>query len=434
MSTSINRIKQMIEDVNSSNKNNDKLEALRKYDDIKKYIELIYDPMIQFNLTSKTLKKNELIDEEFEFEEMDIFNILIDLNKRVFTGHKAIGVVNKYVSQFPDNKQLVYLMLDKNLKIRMSISLINKAFDGLIKEFKVKLANSYKDTMSLDFDKFNYYASRKLDGCRCITVVKEDEIKIYSRTGKEFLTLDKIKNAIRNNITMPKPPYVLDGEVCIVDEDDNEDFAAIMKLIKKKDFTIDSPRYKVFDILKIEDFENHKSEEIFSERIKKLNKIKDSNKTLDIVEQIIIDDQGHLEQMIKEADELGYEGTMLQKDVIYEGKRSNNLLKVKKFKDKEFKVLSTENSEIRYIDYDDNGVAFEKSEVMLKSVVVKHKGNNVSVGSGFSIEQRRRFYENPELIIGKIITVKYFETTIVDGIESLRFPTLKVIHGDKRTT
>ena len=79
----------MIKDVNLSNKNNDKLEALKKYDDIKKYIELIYDPMIQFNLTSKTLKKNDLIDDEFNFKENDIFNILIDLNKKVFTGHKA---------------------------------------------------------------------------------------------------------------------------------------------------------------------------------------------------------------------------------------------------------------------------------------------------------------------------------------------------------
>lgn len=284
-------------------------------------------------------------------------------------------------------------------------------------------------------DNHNFFANDILvHNCRCITVVKENNIKIYSRTGKEFLTLDKIKDSIKSNSTMPNPPYVLDGEVCIVDEDDNEDFTAIMKLIKKKDFTIENPRYKIFDIFKIEDFENHKSEEIFSDRLIELNKIKDSNKILDVVEQTKVKGKAHLEEIIKEADKSGYEGVMLQKDVIYEGKRSNNLLKIKKFKDKEFKVLQTENSKIRYIDYDGNNIPFEKEELMLKSVIIKYKGNNVSVGSGFSIEQRKQFCKNPELIIGKIITVKYFETTMVNGIESLRFPTLKAIHGDKRTT
>lgn len=195
MSTNITRIKQMIKDVNLSNKNNDKLEALKKYDDIKKYIELIYDPMIQFNLTSKTLKKNDLIDDEFNFKENDIFNILIDLNKKVFTGHKAIGVINKYINQFPDNKQLVYLMLDKNLKIRMSISLINKAFPNLIKEFKVKLANSYKDTMSLDFENADYFASRKLDGCLKYDTIVEIE-GIGKKTIKEVVD-EKIEGKIK---------------------------------------------------------------------------------------------------------------------------------------------------------------------------------------------------------------------------------------------
>lgn len=70
---------------------------------------------------------------------------------------------------------------------------------------------------------------------------------------------------------------------------------------------------------------------------------------------------------------------------------------------------------------------------MLSCVTVKHKGYNVRVGSGFSIEQRQEFYKNPNKILGKIITVQYFaESSNQDGGISLRFPTFKILHGAHR--
>jgi DNA ligase 1 len=42
--------------------------------------------------------------------------------------------------------------------------------------------------------------------------------------------------------------------------------------------------------------------------------------------------------MIAEAEYLGHEGVMLRKNTGYEGKRSKNLLKCKKFFDAEYKV------------------------------------------------------------------------------------------------
>lgn len=67
---------------------------------------------------------------------------------------------------------------------------------------------------------------------------------------------------------------------------------------------------------------------------------------------------------------------------------------------------------------------------LLASVVIEHKGTPVNVGSGFTMEQRQLYKENPALIVGKVITVRYFEETEGDR-PSLRFPSLKVVHGDK---
>lgn len=66
---------------------------------------------------------------------------------------------------------------------------------------------------------------------------------------------------------------------------------------------------------------------------------------------------------------------------------------------------------------------------------ITYEGNDVKVGAGLSREQRIAWMNDPSLIVGKVITVKYFERTVnQQGKASLRFPTLKVVHGDVRDT
>ena len=68
---------------------------------------------------------------------------------------------------------------------------------------------------------------------------------------------------------------------------------------------------------------------------------------------------------------------------------------------------------------------------MLSQVWIEHKGHKVKVGSGWSQDQRLKYMDGS--IVGKIITISYFEETKNQkGGISLRFPTLKVVHGEKR--
>ena len=68
---------------------------------------------------------------------------------------------------------------------------------------------------------------------------------------------------------------------------------------------------------------------------------------------------------------------------------------------------------------------------MLSQVWIEHKGYKVKVGSGWTHDQRLQYMDGS--IVGKIITVQYFEETKNDkGGISLRFPTVKIVHGDKR--
>ena len=139
-------------------------------------------------------------------------------------------------------------------------------------------------------------------------------------------------------------------------------------------------------------------------------------------------DREHFEKVAADATEMGYEGIMIRKDVGYEGKRSKNLLKVKKMHDAEYEVTGLEMGTHRVIE---NGREVE--EEMLKAVFVQHRGNQVRVGSGFSLEQRRHYFQNQNDILGKTITVQFFEeTTDQHGNHSLRFPVIKTVYQTQR--
>ena len=89
-----------------------------------------------------------------------------ELNKRRITGHAAISAVNAYIRDNEEYKDLIYNIIDKNLKTRTDAKLINSVFPNLIPEFNVALANKYEDyAHKIDFEKELWFASRKLDGC-----------------------------------------------------------------------------------------------------------------------------------------------------------------------------------------------------------------------------------------------------------------------------
>ena len=147
---------------------------------------------------------------------------------------------------------------------------------------------------------------------------------------------------------------------------------------------------------------------------------------LRFTDQTLITGEDHFEYWRNIECKDNWEGLMLRKNCGYEGKRTKNLVKVKKFHDAEYEVLGWDNDTHEVVR---DGKS--ESMTMLAQVWIEHKGHIVKVGSGFTQEQRLEYMDGS--ILGKVITVQYFEETKNDkGGISLRFPTVKVIHGDKR--
>lgn len=352
------------------------------------------------------------------------------LRNREFTGHDAISQVNGFVEFYKDHADLIYNILDRNLELRASESVINKVIPNLIPEFKVALANVYEPKL-VDWND-TWYASRKLDGVRCLAVVDEEgNCKLYSRVGNEFTTLDKIKKAIESTGIVN---HVFDGEICLLDENMNEDFQSVMKEIKKKDHTIEDPVFKIFDMLHIKEFNGEADSSWLEHRLQTLRTFlyqitSNYSHHLMYEEQAVITGDEHFEAWVKLAADNNWEGIMLRKNVKYEGKRTKNLLKVKKFFDEEYVVMGATNGDIRIVSE-----GKEKTINALSQVTIKHKNNIVGVGSGFSLDQRKEFGKDHSKIIGKTITVQYFEETEnQEGGISLRFPTVKHVYENGRS-
>ena len=394
----------------------------------KKILLYTYHPLWQYNVTSDNLKKkSHLIARKNEYN--NFFDLLDDLKDRKITGHDAIAAVNSFVEHHSDYEELIYCIIDKDLKTRAGDKIINKAIPDHIPEFSVALADKYEPKL-VDWED-GWYVSRKIDGARCIGIVDSSGDTIfYSRTGKIFDTLDVVRDGIKS---LNLSNMVLDGELCLVDENGNEDFQGVMKELRKKDHTIPNPSFKIFDMVTIDEFYSKKGAKNrpYSTRYANLCAVMQPNECpcLTVLEQEVIKDDDHFNEWVAKSTKEKWEGLMLRADEPYKGKRSKDLLKYKSFNDGEYEVVQIIVGPFRYVKD-----GREHEETMLSSVTIVHKGYTVDVGSGFTIEQRQDFYKNPNKILGNQITVQYFEETKnQDGGLSLRFPTFKILHGSTRT-
>ena len=423
-------IQNFVTESNQTNSNTDKLNVLKKYaknESVRMALNYTYNTFKQYGVASENCKKNSnLVKHSYS----NLANLLDDLNDRFITGHTAISCVNGFIEANRAYEELIFSIIDRNLKTRSTTSMVNKVIPGLIPTFDVALANSYDEKMAkkINLNDDDWFVSRKLDGCRCICIIDENgEPRYFSRAGNEFLTL---KNLDAEIISLGLKNMVIDGEICMLDANGNENFQGIIKEIKRKDHTIENPFFYMFDILTMEEFINKEGTTPFSVRNVQLDNLffEKEAKNIGYLEQTILLDERMLMVKVSEAKENGWEGLMLRKDAPYQGKRSNDVLKVKQFYDAEYVVVDIENAVNRVIV---DGKEVE--EMMMKNVVIEHKGNRVQVGSGFSHEQKRYYFENPNEIIGKQITVQYFEESRnQNGGISLRFPTVKAIYENGR--
>ena len=400
------------------------------------------DPSITYGVTSKELSERKYLRDDLAPTDLhyDRFHaLLLKLANRELTGNAASNAIDLELSCHGEAEHnLLVAVLDRDLKLGVSWSTYRSQVMGITEKFEVALAQHLEKVRGVDPVDGTYFASRKCDGCRDATIIDcgAGIVEFRSRQNKQFTTLDNLKAAVLRFCAPLSGKWVLDGELCKVDENGDEDFQSIMKEIRRKDFSIEDCCYKVFDILTYDEFCEGKSKDILSKRfelIDRLNSeyVKQPHERCWIqpLKQERLLSQDDFDRWAGYVEKGNWEGFMLRKDTYYQSGRTKDLLKVKKFFDQEFEVVGVETGEMTTAVPGQGLIKYEG----VTALHITHKGNDVRVGAGLSREQRVAWMKDPSLIIGKTITVKYFETTTnKEGKESLRFPTLKFVYENGR--
>lgn len=360
--------------------------------------------------------------------------MLMDLASRRVTGDAAYKKLQETVALYESySQEILCRIIDRNLKIGISWDNYLSVIGQKESKFEVALAMNLDKVKGINPIDGTYYISRKLDGCRCICYVSkvfsDTWVEFKSRQNKTITTLDNLVEPIKEFTKNFGPgEYVLDGEVCLMDDFGNEDFQGLMKEVTRKDHTIEKPRYNVFDVLTRSEFDGETESPNFADRLNMMRDLLTPNKNVVLLEQELVTSQEVLDKWTNKAQELGWEGCMLRKDAPYKRGRSKDLIKIKKFQDAEYIVEGIIEGTATY----NEGGA--KEYPVVAALVITHKGNQVKVGSGLSKEQRIGWLQNPNEIIGKTVTVQYFEETQDSKTNeySLRFPVLKHVYDDGR--
>lgn len=378
------------------------------------------------------------IDENYD----EFHNMLERLNSREITGNAAIALVEETIARFVDeDKPILHAIMDRNLKIGVAGESFNKTTDDALNKFEVALAFNLDKVKNVNPIDGTFYASRKLDGVRCIAIVDTENqtVQFMSRQGKEFTSLNNLKQSMLDICDEYIGKMVFDGELCAVDANGNEDFAGAVKRVTKKDQQADDIKYCIFDILPYDVFiageDTRETTFPFQDRYKLYTELYMTHMYVgDVAKYIMpliqerINTQDDFDKWTDAVSENDWEGFMLRRDVPYKAGRTKDLIKVKKFQDAEYIVENVINGTAVY---NEGGM---KEYDIVSALVIRHKDNVVKVGSGLSKEQRLAWFKDPSLIIGKTITVQYFEETQDSKTKeySLRFPVLKYVYDDGR--
>jgi DNA ligase-1 len=240
------------------------------------------------------------------------------------------------------------------------------------------------------------FAQPKFDGHRCIAMVdKKGVCTLWSRTRKPITGLPHIIKAIENSGVKD---IVLDGELYNHDYKSNfEELTSFIRNPEPKEGH-EVVEYHIYDIAGNGSFRWRNGQLDSIVRYKPLVRVETKE----------VDNEDELIEFFEECLRKGYEGAMVRNAAgLYVNKRSTDLLKIKEFQDAEFEIVDVEEGRGKlagkaiFVCSNKEGVRFK----------AKMKGDQ---------DELAKFWKNPSLAVGRMLTVQYQGLTGKNGVP--RFP------------
>lgn len=415
-----------VKEINENNGRLYKQSVLNKYKDdtiIQKYLQIAFDPYKIFGISTRKLHKQV---SGIAYPADSVFDLFYWLEKHNTGTDVAINMcqvtLDKIASTDCECAQLLESLICKDLSIGVDSKTINKEMPGLIPTFSVQLANKYFDKPSYVEGK-TFAITTKIDGGRIIALKENGQVSFYTRAGQKYEGLvdleDEMSRLMPDNIC-------LDGEITLLvrgNLSSKDAYKETMKIVRTKDKEKHGVKMLVFDAMPVSDFKTQTSSMTYIQRRQMLDCMSafDTTRYFELLPLLYRgSDTSEITRILEEEVSNGEEGVMINIcDAPYEFKRTNNLLKCKKFQSSDLQIIGFEEGTGKYTG-------------TLGALICEYKGGEVRVGSGLTDEQRKEIWSCQHRYLNSIIEVSYFEETMDStGELSLRFPTFKDFRPDK---
>ena len=382
-------------------------------------IRFLLDPRIVTHVGKKSFQKRKDISPTKGYE--SIFDIIDELEAMPAVNDQMIANIHAALADTGDVKLFGYDFLCKDISLGITAKTVNKVMGyEVIPEFRCMLANKYFEHPGIVEGNY-FYLTEKLDGIRCIAIVREDSVRLFSRQGQPIEGLTEIENDLAS-VYMNAKECVLDGELLVSDREGipSKEQYKRTTMIVRKDGIKTGITYNVFDALEVGDFESRQCDMPYYQRRQKLEAYVHG---CDHIKVLPILYHGKDTEMIAHhlsiQRGLGHEGVMINLAMEpYQFTRTNALLKVKVMQDCDLEIIGVQEGQGRF-------------EGTLGALIVDYKGNPVGVGSGLSDEIRAMIWSDPAKYIGRVATIQYFEeTNDADGKVSIRFPVFRELREE----
>lgn len=380
----------------------EKEDILRDNDstELRMAIRFLLDPNITTGISRKKIGREV----EYSILPAHSFTKLEDMYAYL-AGHNSgsdydVAVVQAFLAKVDEpDREFCKELLIKTLRCGVDIKTVNRVYgEGFIRDFEVMLAKKYFECPEYVKGK-EFTLTQKLDGVRCMAFVGKEEVALFSRQGKKILGCKEIETEL---LSYGKE-CIFDGEL-LADTSGStievygETTSALMSDGEKFGLV-----YHVFDCV---------DEVPYTTRRNTLQKLLTDKPHVKLLPVLYSgDDVSQIKIHLDAARAKGQEGIMINlNSAPYRFGRTKDLLKVKVMQD----------VDLRIIGFEEGRGALAGT---LGSIVVDYKGNPLGVGSGFSIDDRKFFWENQKALLGRVATIQYFEETVPkSGVPSLRFP------------
>ena len=416
MHTDLMEVKELFDKIANTSGKNDKIKIIKQNKDNELFVEclkFLLDSDIVTGLSKKKIGKKVAV----MGDRLETIEEAMEYLKQHNSGKDSdIAMIKDFCDRQEGCKLFCEGLFTKSLKIGVDVKSLNKAIPNLIQQHQVMLASKFEGKL-----KGEVSMSLKLDGIRNSAMIENGRIIHKSRQGKVVEGLNQINQALNE---LELDGYFIDGELIRINHDNipsDENFRLTTTVVNSKSDNKEGLEFVVFDMTPIEDYHRSKCDMTYIERLKLMEeKIGNGNEFIRLVPKYgITKDVDEIYDKLNEVVNRQLEGLMLNTlNGKYEfGKRPKSIMKVKKFQDGDVLVTDIIEGDGRLVG------TLGKVEIQFK---YKDKIYTNYVGSGFSDSERSYYWEHKDELIGKVITISYFEiSTNKQGEYGFRFPTWK---------